>query len=78
MNLINKKSKKKEMNRAVSYVVYDFPPGVLVDIENPAAIRAVTRSNSVALQGDFYGHTIVVTALDRLQNESLPSVIHLQ
>ncbi len=78
LNLINKKSKKKEMSRAVSYVIYDFPPGMLVDIENPAAIRAITRSNTVALQGDFYGHTIVVTALDRLQNESLPSVIHLK
>ncbi len=69
---------RKEMNKAISYVIYDFPPNEIIDLENPAAIRAITRNNSVALQGDFYGHTILVTALDHLHNESLPAILKLE
>ena len=69
---------RKEMNKAIAYVIYDFPPDQIIDIENPANIRAITRNNSVAMQGDFYGHTILVTALDHCHNESLPAILKLE
>ena len=60
------------MNKTVAYVVYDFSADQIIDLENPANILTITPNNAVALQGDFSGHTIMVTALDRLHNESEP------
>lgn len=66
---------KKEMDKAVSYVVYDFPPGVIMDFENPQYIKIITRNNTVAIKGDIFNHSIAVTALDHLHNESEPRIV---
>lgn len=63
---------RKQMNKTVAYVVYDFSADQIIDLENPANILTITPNNAVVLQGDFSGHTIMVTALDRLHNESEP------
>lgn len=65
---------KTEMDRARQYVIYRFAKGEKVNINDPSKIVAITS-------GTFYnlpyvgGHTkyrYVITALDRLQNESKP------
>ena len=63
---------KEEMNRAVQYVVYRFKNGEKVDLDNPSRIVAITRNTFYKLPYDN-GKTkyrYVVTALDRLHNES--------
>ena len=63
---------RKEMDRAIQYVVYRFAKDEAVDIEDPSHIVAITRQNFLRLpyvQGKTE-YTYVVTALDRLQNES--------
>ncbi|WP_297328866.1 family 10 glycosylhydrolase [uncultured Bacteroides sp.] len=63
---------KEEMNRAVQYVVYRFDAKEKVDIDDPSHIVAVTRDNFYKLPYET-GKTkyrYVVTALDRLHNES--------
>jgi uncharacterized lipoprotein YddW (UPF0748 family) len=69
---------RKQMNKTVAYVVYDFSADQIIDLENPANILTITPNNAVVLQGDFSGHTIMVTALDRLHNESEPVHFVLQ
>ena len=63
---------KDEMDRAVLYVVYRFAHKEKVDLDNPSHIVAVTRDTFYPLP---YGdgktkYRYVVTALDRLHNES--------
>lgn len=63
---------KDEMNRAVQYVVYRFDASGNVNIDDPSCIVAITRDNFYKLPYDD-GKTkyrYVVTALDRLHNES--------
>ena len=63
---------KTEMDRAVQYVVYRFDSKEGVNLEDPSHIMAITRDNFYKLPYDG-GKTkfrYVVTALDRLQNES--------
>jgi len=63
---------KDEMNRAVQYVVYRFKDGEPVNIDDPSHIVSVTRNTFYKLPYDD-GKTkyrYVVTALDRLHNES--------
>lgn len=63
---------KDEMNRAAQYVVYRFDASEKVDIDDPSCIVAITRDNFYKLPYDD-GKTkyrYVVTALDRLHNES--------
>ena len=63
---------KEEMNRAVQYVVYRFNDKEKVNIDDPSHIVAITRDNFYKLP-DEDGKTkyrYVVTALDRLHNES--------
>ena len=66
---------KREVNRAVAYAIYDFPPGQIMDFEDPKYIKIITRNNSVAFKGDIFNHTIAVTALDHFHNESKPRII---
>lgn len=63
---------KKELDRAIQYVVYQFAPGEKVDISaNDAShIVAITSEPRYQLLGDLRGYTFVVTSLDRLHNES--------
>lgn len=63
---------KDEMNRATHYVVYRFGRGERVNINDPSHIVAITRDTWHKLPYADGGtkYRYVVTALDRLQNES--------
>lgn len=63
---------KTEMDRAVQYVVYRFAAGEKVDIDDPSHIVAITRNNHYRLpyEDGKTKYRYVVTALDRLHNES--------
>ena len=68
---------KKEMDRAVQYVVYRFANGEKQDISDPRHIFAITRQTELLLEGNQAGYTFLITALDRLQNESKPAKVKL-
>ena len=63
---------RKEMDRAVRYVVYRFVKGQRVNLSDPSHIVAVTTDTHLRLPYDGGNQKFVyaVTALDRLQNES--------
>ena len=63
---------KEEMNRAVQYVVYCFNDKEKVNIDDPSHIVAITRANFYKLpyEDGKTKYRYVVTALDRLHNES--------
>lgn len=63
---------KEEMNRAVQYVVYRFNDKEKVNIDDPSHIVAITRDNFYKLpyEDGKTKYRYVVTALDRLYNES--------
>ena len=63
---------KEEMNRAVQYVVYCFNDKETVNIDDPSHIVAITRDNFYKLpyEDGKTKYRYVVTALDRLHNES--------
>ena len=63
---------KDEMNRAVQYVIYRFGAKEKVDISDPSHIVAITRDNFYKLpyENGKTKYRYVVTALDRLHNES--------
>lgn len=65
---------KDEMNRAVQYVIYRFGRKEKVDLDDPSHIVGVTRNTFYPLpyQDGKNKYRYVVTALDRLQNESKP------
>ena len=66
---------KHEMDKARYYVVYRFKKGEKVDLYNVEAIQTVTQQTLYKLpylQGKER-YTYIVTALDRLQNESKPA-----
>lgn len=63
---------KTEMDVAIQYVVYRFAKGEKVNLNDPSKIVAVTRENFILLpynEGKVK-YQYVVTALDRLHNES--------
>ena len=63
---------KKEMDKAIQYVVYRFAQGEKVNLEDASKIVTITRNTYYPLPYDD-GKTkyqYVVTALDRLHNES--------
>ena len=59
-------------DEAVKYVVYRFKKGEKVNIDNPSKIVTITSDTYISLpyQDGKTKYTYVVTALDRLQNES--------
>ena len=63
---------KEEMNRAIQYVVYCFNDKEKVNIDDPSHIVAITRDNFYKLpyEDGKTKYRYVVTALDRLHNES--------
>jgi uncharacterized lipoprotein YddW (UPF0748 family) len=61
---------KKEMDKAKQFVIYLFEPNEKIDLNNPTKIQAVSHKQNFELKGNLMGHTIVITALDRLHNES--------
>ena len=63
---------KKELDKAVQYVVYRFAPDEHVDLRFAENIVAITRNTFIKLpyEDGSTKYTYVVTALDRMQNES--------
>ena len=63
---------KSEMDKAVQYVVYRFGGKEKVDLNDPSKIVTITRENFMLLPYDEgkVKYRYVVTALDRLHNES--------
>ncbi len=63
---------KKEMDKAKRYVVYRFAKGEKVDLDDPSKIVAITTDTFYKLpySDGSTKYRYVVTALDRLQNES--------
>lgn len=65
---------KDEMDKAVQYVVYRFRKDEKVNLDDATRIVAITRSNYYKLpyENGKTKYRYIVTALDRLQNESKP------
>lgn len=65
---------KNEMDKAVQYVVYRFRKDEKVNLDDATRIVAITRSNyhKLPYENGKTKYRYVVTALDRLQNESKP------
>ncbi|MCD8303682.1 MAG: family 10 glycosylhydrolase [Prevotellaceae bacterium] len=65
----------KPLDKACQYVVYRFAKGEKTDLEDPSHIVAITRETQLLLPwaGGKAQYTYVVTALDRLSNESKPA-----
>ena len=63
---------KKEMDKAIQYVVYRFAQGEKVNLENASKIVTITRNTYYPLpyENGKTKYQYVVTALDRLHNES--------
>lgn len=63
---------RRELDKARQYVVYRFQPGEPQDLENSANIYCITSNTFVNLpyEGGETPYVYVVTALDRLHNES--------
>jgi hypothetical protein len=63
---------KKEMDKAQYYVVYRFAQGEKINLEQADHIVTITKQTLLKLpyQNGKTKYTYVVTALDRLQNES--------
>ena len=59
-------------DEAHKYVVYRFAPGEYIDVENPSKIVAITYQPALRLNynGGDTKYTYIVTALDRMGNES--------
>ena len=63
---------KDEMDKAIQYVVYRFNKGEKVNLNDPSKIVAITRETFIELpyENGKVKYQYVVTALDRLHNES--------
>ena len=68
---------KNEMDKAVQYVVYRFENKEKVNLDDPSKIVAITRNTFIKLpticrpyNDGKQKYQYVVTALDRLHNES--------
>lgn len=57
----------------VKFVVYEFFKDETVDLDDPAAIIAITPYNAVRVDSAEPGTVFIVTTLDRLNRESEPS-----
>lgn len=69
---------KKEMDKTVQFVVYRFAPGEKIDLTSASHIVHMTNRTTDAKakviyslgRQNLHGYTFVITALDRLHNES--------
>jgi len=70
---------KTELDEARQYVVYQFAPGEKASVKNTDAshIAAIVNEPRYQLVGNKTGYTFLVTALDRLHNESKPIKVKL-
>jgi hypothetical protein len=69
---------KNEMDRVRQFVVYRFEKGEKIDLEKAENILTITDGFSYAVPSAPRGTTLVVTALDRLHNESKPVKIKVK
>lgn len=63
---------KTEMDRVRQYVIYRFDKGEKVNLDQADHILGITSAYSFTVPSAKKGATILVTALDRLHNESKP------
>lgn len=63
---------KNEMDRARQFVVYQFAKGEKLNLDKADHILAITSANTLTVSKAQRGTVFVVTALDRLHNESKP------
>lgn len=63
---------KKEMDKAIQYVVYRFEKGEKINLNSSSHILAITHNTTIQLNTPKPGSTYLVTSLDRLHNESKP------
>ena len=69
--IVDEKRCKDVMNAPHRFVVYCFADGENVNLKNPAHIMAITEKRYFRVPQEMKGeYVFVVTALDRLQNES--------
>lgn len=61
-----------EMQRPVRYAVYRFPKGKKANVEDADHLLVITPNNFVEISEADRGCTYLITALDRLWNESKP------
>ncbi len=61
---------KKPMDEAVWYAIYRFPKGEKVDLDDATRLVTITRNTYYIMPSDALDHTYVITALDRMHNES--------
>ena len=66
---------KKELDKAIQYVVYRFEKGQQIDLDDPRNIVAITRRSFLNLpfRDGSTQYIYVVTALNRIQRESTPA-----
>ena len=66
---------RKEMDKAIQYVVYRFEKGQAINLDDPQHIVAVTRRSFLNLpyRDGSTQYIYVVTALNRIQRESAPA-----
>ncbi|MCH5231789.1 MAG: family 10 glycosylhydrolase [Muribaculaceae bacterium] len=72
--------RKQQATDAVRYVVYQFFPDEKIDMDDSETIIALTPHNAVLVEDasagpSSEGSTFIVTALDRLNRESEPTII---
>ena len=63
---------KHDMDQATKYVIYRFDKRQKVNLDDPSHIVTITDKTHYILPDDALGHLYVVTALDRMHNESKP------
>ena len=66
---------RKEMDKAIQYVVYRFEKGQTINLDDPQHIVAITRRSFLNLpyRDGSTQYIYVVTALNRIQRESAPA-----
>lgn len=66
---------RKEMDKAIQYVVYRFEKGQTINLDDPQHIVAITRRSFLKLpyRDGSTQYIYVVTALNRIQRESAPA-----
>jgi hypothetical protein len=66
---------KKELDKAIQYVVYRFEKGQQINLDDPRNIVAITRRSFLNLpfRDGSTQYIYVVTALNRIQRESTPA-----
>lgn len=70
---------KRWSDEVARYVVYRFGKGERVDLSDPSHIIDITPQTFIKLPyGEQQTYTYIVTALDRLSNESKPSKIKIK